>query len=122
MSQPPRNSDQHKPIRSYVLREGRITKGQARALEELWPRFGLSHEGDVPIDFVQTFKRSAPITMEIGFGDGGALLETATRHPDQDFIGIEVHRPGVGNLMLRLEKEGINNVRVICGDGATVLQ
>lgn len=116
------NNPSHKPVRSYVLREGRITKGQARALRELWPQFELPSPDAVPINFEQVFGRHAPIILEIGFGDGGALFEMAKGHPDQDFIGIEVHRPGVGSLMLNLEKENISNVRIICGDGAEILK
>ncbi|MEJ2178778.1 MAG: tRNA (guanosine(46)-N7)-methyltransferase TrmB, partial [Gammaproteobacteria bacterium] len=73
-----------------------MTKGQTRALEELWPHYGLTPKEFVPIDFDRVFQRVAPVTLEIGFGDGGALLETARFHPDQNFVGIEVHRPGVG--------------------------
>lgn len=110
-----------KPIRSYVLREGRITKGQARALKELWPRFGLSPCGVVPIDFDRIFQRHAPVTLEVGFGDGGALLEIARNNPEQNYVGIEVHRSGIGSLLLRLEEGGVDNVRVICGDATEIL-
>lgn len=99
-----------------------MTKGQTRALEQLWPHYGLTPKEFVPIDFDRVFQRVAPVTLEIGFGDGGALLETARCHPDQNFVGIEVHRPGVGSLLLRLEKEGISNVRVICGDATEILK
>jgi tRNA (guanine-N7-)-methyltransferase len=122
MSQSPQNNSARKPIRSYVLREGRLTKGQARALEELWPQYGLSPTKFVAIDFDRVFKRQAPVTLEIGFGDGGALLETAHCHSDRNYVGIEVHRPGVGSLLLRLKKEGVSNVRVICGDATEVLK
>ena len=104
-----------------MLREGRLTKGQARALRDLWPRFGLSVCGVVPLDFDQIFQRHAPVTLEIGFGDGGALLEIARKNPEQNYLGIEVHRPGVGSLLLRLEEGEIGNVRVICGDAMEVI-
>ena len=110
-----------KPIRSYVRREGRLTKGQARALQYLWPQFGLEPKGVVPIDFDRTFQRHAPVTLEVGFGDGGALLEIARNNPEQNYVGIEVHRPGVGSLLLRLEAGGVKNVRVICGDATEIL-
>lgn len=116
------NQPPHRPIRSYVLREGRMTKGQQRAMEELWPVYGLSLAQGAPIDFDMVFGRQAPLTLEIGFGDGGALLEMAIRHPERDFVGIEVHRPGVGSLMLRLEQEALTNVRLFCEDGVGVLR
>lgn len=120
--QPAPNAVAHRPVRSYVLREGRMTKGQQRALEVLWPLYGLSPSDDVPVKFDQVFDRSAPRILEIGFGDGGALYELAVKHPECDFVGIEVHRPGVGSLLLKLEQAGINNVRVFCADGVEVLE
>jgi tRNA (guanine-N7-)-methyltransferase len=99
-----------------------MTKGQQRALEELFPQYGLSPTDDVPVNFEQVFGRCAPRILEIGFGDGGALFELAVKHPEYDFIGIEVHRPGVGSLLLKLEQAGIHNVRVFCADGVEVLE
>ena len=87
-------------IRSFVRREGRITAGQQRALQDLWPRYGLA--ADAPLDLVTIFGRSAPCTLEIGFGNGDALATMAEQQPDTDFIGIEVHRPGVGRLLQQL--------------------
>jgi len=110
-----------RPIRSFVLREGRMTKGQQRAMEVLWPVYGLSPSCDLPVNFDEVFGRHAPRVLEIGFGDGGALFEMALQHPEQDFIGIEVHRPGVGSLLLKLEQADIKNVRVFCADGVEVI-
>src|SRR5579859_4516583 len=106
-------------IRSFVLRQGRMTHGQNRALEELLPRYAVP-EG--PIDFAELFGRDARHTLEIGFGDGHNLAELARRHPDQDFLGCEVHRPGVGRLLLDLESDHLGNVRVIADDALPVLR
>jgi tRNA (guanine-N7-)-methyltransferase len=100
-------------IRSFVLRQGRLTHGQERALTELLPRYGVP---DGPIDFRALFGRDARRTLEIGFGDGDNLAELARRHPEQDFLGAEVHRPGVGRLLLTLEADRLGNVRVLDDD------
>ncbi len=116
-------------IRSYVLREGRLTDGQRRALDDLWPRYGLDLPptgdatiDDIPINHRHAFGRDAPTHLEIGFGDGGALLEMAEKNPQHNFIGAEVHRPGVGRLLLQLEARRLTNVRVFCDDGIAVLR
>lgn len=111
-----------RPVRSFVIREGRLTRGQERALLELWPRFGVDFDRQQPLDFNALFGRAAPVACEIGFGDGGALREMAAARPDWNFLGIEVHRPGVGNLMLRLEEAGLTNVRIIRDDAVEVLE
>jgi tRNA (guanine-N7-)-methyltransferase len=107
-------------IRSFVRREGRMTAGQQRALRELWPRYGVDSNG--MIDLNALFGRRAPVTLEIGFGNGDTLLTLAQASPDIDFIGIEVHRPGVGRLLQALEDRHINNVRVMCDDAVEILQ
>jgi tRNA (guanine-N7-)-methyltransferase len=107
-------------IRSFVRREGRLTQGQHRALEQNWPKYGLSHEQD--LDPGQVFGRAAPLTLEVGFGNGASLAEMAASDPDSDFIGIEVHRPGVGRLLMELERRIIGNVRVFCHDAVEVLE
>ena len=120
MSSPPAG---FRPIRSYVLREGRLTSGQRRALDELWPVYGIAlpaADGE-PASLRQAFGRDAPTRLEIGFGDGGALLEMAEKNPHCNFIGAEVHRPGVGRLLLQLEARQLANVRVFCDDGIRVL-
>ncbi len=114
MSHPPRE------IRSFVRREGRITPGQKRALQQLWPRYGL--EPGQRIDPVGIFRRRAPLTLEIGFGNGESLADMAAREPGTDFIGIEVHRPGVGHLLQALDGQALNNVRVFNEDAIKVLR
>ena len=107
-------------IRSFVRREGRLTAGQQRALETLWPKYGLSTEHELKP--AELFGRSAPVTLEIGFGNGASLTEMAANEPDSDFIGIEVHRPGVGHLLRKLEERGLDNVRVFCHDAVEILE
>lgn len=108
-------------VRSFVLRGGRVTAAQQRALDDLWPAFGLD-PGTQPLDFGQVFGREAPRMLEIGFGTGEALAAFAAAHPETDCLGIEVHRPGVGHLLLRAHSEGLRNLRVICHDAVEVLQ
>jgi tRNA (guanine-N7-)-methyltransferase len=107
-------------IRSFVRREGRMTTAQQRALQELWPRFGI--DSHTMIDLPALFGRTAPVTLEIGFGNGDSLLAMAQASPEVDFIGIEVHRPGVGRLLQALEDRQISNVRVMCDDAVEILQ
>lgn len=108
-------------IRSFVKREGRLTAGQERALNELFPLYGLSLQESV-LDLESVFKRQAPRVLEIGFGNGSSLAEMAKNNPQQDYIGVEVHTPGVGNLLLQIEKLGLSNLRVICEDAVDVLK
>ena len=107
-------------IRSFVKREGRLTEGQERALNDLFPLYGLELQ-DTPINFADVFQRSAPTILEIGFGNGTSLAAMAEKNPEQDYIGIEVHRPGVGNLLLQVEKSGLTNLRVMNEDAVDVL-
>jgi len=107
-------------IRSFVRREGRITQAQRHALEVLWPQYGL--EADRLIDPETVFGRKAPLTLEIGFGNGAALARMAATDPETDFIGIEVHRPGIGRLLLELERQGLGNVRIYREDAVPVMQ
>ena len=111
----------HRTIRSFVRREGRITEGQQRALAELLPRYGVP-PGDAPIDLTALFGRNAPVHVEIGFGNGDALAAMASAHPHNDYLGIEVHRPGVGALLRQLDAGSIANVRVISADAVQVLE
>lgn len=106
-------------IRSFVRREGRMTPSQQRSLDQLWPRFGI--EPETAIAPPTLFGRTAPLHLEIGFGMGHALFELATQHPDEDYIGIEVHRPGVGRLLDEIDKNGINNIRLLKHDAIEVL-
>lgn len=107
-------------IRSFVLRTGRMTPGQERALEEHWPRKGLLRENGM-LDYATVFGRSASVVLEIGFGMGASLVEMAKAAPDKDFIGIEVHRPGVGKLLHLMAEQGVENIRAYCDDAVEVL-
>ena len=110
----------HRRIRSFVRREGRLTPAQQRALDELWSTYGL--EPDRRLEAAAVFGRRAPLTLEIGFGNGASLAELALAEPGTDFIGIEVHRPGVGRLLKELQQRDIHNVRVFCHDAIEVLE
>jgi tRNA (guanine-N7-)-methyltransferase len=107
-------------IRSFVRREGRITTAQRQALEVLWPKYGL--DAGRPLVPEKIFDRKAPLTLEIGFGNGAALALMAAADPATDFIGIEVHRPGIGRLLLELERQGPGNVRVYREDAVPVMR
>jgi len=107
-------------IRSFVMRAGRTTLGQERALEEVWPIFGLSVEAGM-IDLQQVFGREADTVLEIGFGMGESLISMAKDAPQKNFIGIEVHRPGVGRLLSRIAEEELENIRVYSEDAIDVL-
>ncbi|MBK1704125.1 tRNA (guanosine(46)-N7)-methyltransferase TrmB [Halochromatium glycolicum] len=136
----------NRPIRSFVLREGRLTAAQERAFRELWPRFGVDWQPNRVLDPCTLFggaqprtkaaRPSAehattqaearrpcarPITLEIGFGDGESLAAMAAAAPERDFIGLEVHRPGIGHLLLALERLGLDNVRVLRADASALL-
>lgn len=108
-------------IRSFVLRQGRMTEAQERAFAEHWPRYGLEPLGQ-PNDFDRVFGRHAERVLEIGFGNGEALRRAGLDDPERDFLGIEVHRPGVGRLLNALAADGIANVRVYCHDAVQVLE
>lgn len=97
-----------------------MTDAQRRALDELWPRYGIERAG--PHDLDAAFGRHAPCVVEIGFGMGGTLFEMARAQPQFNYLGIEVYRPGIGHLLRRLETEGITNVRVIAGDAMEVMR
>jgi tRNA (guanine-N7-)-methyltransferase len=122
---------QHRRVRSFVRREGRITHAQKDALERLWPRFGVDAPGPDaadrgavggPFDFAAMFGRVAPVVVEIGFGNGDHLLARAQAEPEKDFLGIEVHRPGVGRVLHRIEQLALSNVRVACHDAVELLR
>jgi tRNA (guanine-N7-)-methyltransferase len=111
----------YRPIRSFVRREGRMTKGQKNALERFWPQYGLDfQEGYADLDDV--FGRHAPRILEIGMGMGDALVEMAAAHVENDYLGIEVYRPGIGSLLKKLDARSVTNVRVICEDAVPVLK
>ncbi len=106
-------------IRSFVRRPGRLTPGQQRALEELLPRYGV---GEDCSDLRAAFDRQAPLVVEIGFGNGQALAWMAANEPEKNFVGIEVHEPGVGRLLRSIEDDLLDNVRVAMRDGVEVLR
>jgi tRNA (guanine-N7-)-methyltransferase len=109
-------------IRSFVLRQGRLTKGQERALEEAWPQFGIEYQ-EALLDLNQTFDRAdSKKVLEIGFGMGDATAKIAQTLPDSDFLAVEVHTPGVGSLLKLMQEGDIHNIRIIQHDAVEVLQ
>ena len=111
----------HPPIRSYVLRQGRVSNAQQRAHETLLPRYGIPF-GDHVIDLDSIFGRKAPHILEIGCGMGETTVAIAAAHPHLDYVGIEVHTPGVGSLLKQIEALGLTNVRIIQHDAVAVLE
>jgi len=111
----------HRAVRSYVMRAGRVTDAQQRALVELWPRFGVSF-GEAVLDLAVLFARPAPCTLEIGFGNGEHLLARAQAEPERNFLGAEVHRPGIGHLLRTAAAADVKNLRIIDHDAVEVLQ
>ena len=118
---PDTGNDLPRRIKSYVRRQSRITGAQQRALAESWGRFGLE-TGCAAFDPKQAFGRSAPLVLEIGFGDGESLAAMCAANPGIDFLGIEVHRPGIGHLLLRAVALGLANLQVICSDAVEVVE
>jgi tRNA (guanine-N7-)-methyltransferase len=112
---------ERRSIRSYVLRQGRVTEAQARAVERLMPDYGIAYS-PAPLDLEAAFGRRAPKILEIGFGMGETTATIAQAHPDTDYLGIEVHMPGVGALLRRIESLGLANVRVMQHDAVDVLE
>ena len=104
-----------------MRRAGRITASQQRALTQLWPRFGLEYV-DSRLNLDEVFSRTADRVLDIGFGDGEALVTMAARAPDVDFLGVEVHEPGVGHLLVMLERARLTNVRIIRRDVVDVIE
>jgi tRNA (guanine-N7-)-methyltransferase len=121
MSPEPPEARQHRTVRSFVLREGRITPAQQRAFEQHWHRFGIAYEG-APRNLDSLFGRPAPRVLEIGFGNGEPLASAAEHDPARNYLGIEVHRPGVGRLMNALAALDARNVRIWNHDAVEVLQ
>lgn len=119
------NTDVQEPvarrtIRSFVVRGGRMTEGQQKNYEVNWAQFGLNL-ADGRINYATVFGRESDIVIEVGFGMGASLVEMAKNAPEKDFIGIEVHPPGVAKLMMLAKEEGINNLRVYCDDAIEVM-
>lgn len=114
-------SPRHRPVRSYVVRGGRLTPGQQRAIDKLYPRLGVP-EGSDGLNFEKLFGRAAPTVLEIGFGNGESTWRMASAEPDKNFLGIEVHPPGVGRLLMALDENDVGNVRVCLGDAVVFLK
>ena len=108
-------------IRSFVIRNGRLTKAQAAAIHTLLPKYGIAFQENRLLDLPMVFGRNAPVWLEIGFGNGDALLDMASRYPETDFIGVEVHDPGVGQALMGIEAQQLDNVRIIQHDAMDVL-
>ncbi len=121
MSADPGNGAPLRTVRSYVRRAGRVTRAQARALEALWPRYGVDAGGG-PLDLDGLFGRRAPRYLEIGFGMGDALAAMAAAHPERDYLGVEVHEAGIGRLLVLAARAGLANLRVLRGDAVQVLR
>ncbi len=118
------NSENSKPythrIRSFVVRGGKITPSQQRALQELLPKYQL--ESDQPFDVERVFGNRQPVWLDIGFGNGESLLHVARHYPEVNLVGIEVHPPGVGHLLLEMGKNGLENIRLYQEDAVEVLE
>ena len=110
----------HRPIRSFVLRQGRVSNAQQRAHQTLLPQFGIPYAPGL-IDLDHVFARRAPKILEIGFGMGETTAAIAALHPENDYLGIEVHTPGVGSLLKAIDAEGLTNVRIVQHDAVEVL-
>jgi len=129
MTEPTENpaiEDQEKPkithrIKSFVLRQGRLSAAQQKAIDSQWPKYGLTVSDEL-LDFTTLFGRDAPTIVEIGFGMGKSLAEMAQENPQQNYIGIEVHRPGVGALLKLVEEKNLTNIRVYNHDAIEVLE
>ena len=116
------SDDTHKrTVRSFVRRSGRQTPAQQRAMRELWPAFGIEFDAQ-RLDFESIFGRAADRVLEIGFGNGETLVAMAAEHPHLDFLGIEVHKPGVGHCLLRARDAGVTNLRIVNHDAVEVLK
>ena len=116
-----RKTEQYRPIRSFVRRAGRLTNPQQRALNEEWPYFGFDYDG-LPLDYAELFGRAAPIVFEIGFGNGETLVQQAAEHPELDFIGVEVHQPGVGHCLIKAREAELTNLKLVVHDAIEVLE
>ncbi len=117
---PAHERERRRTVRSFVKRAGRMTAAQERALRELWPEFGIAFSEEL-LDLDLLFGRRAPRVLEIGFGNGETLVEQASANPDLDYIGIEVHEPGVGHCMLHATDAAISNLRLIRRDAIEVM-
>jgi len=114
-------SNQHRPIRSYVLRERRMTSAQKNLLEVSWSCYGIDFSQTL-LDLNQVFGRTAPRILEIGTGMGDATVQMANKHRENDYLAVEVHRPGIGSLMRRIEEDKLSNIRIISYDIVDILK
>ncbi|MCZ2723558.1 tRNA (guanosine(46)-N7)-methyltransferase TrmB [Marinomonas sp. 15G1-11] len=114
------NTPKIRTIRSFVVRSGRMTEGQQKAYDANWSFYGLNLE-DGLLSYQEVFGRESDIVVEVGFGMGGSLVEMAKNAPEKDFIGIEVHPPGVAKLMMLADEAGVKNIRVFCDDAIEVM-
>ncbi len=114
-------NEHHRSIRSFVRRAGRLTESQQRALDEEWPRMGIEYS-ESELDLEDEFGRQAPLVVEIGYGNGDSLVQLAETAPAINFLGIEVHEPGVGHCLIRARDAGIENLRLIAHDAVEVLR
>jgi tRNA (guanine-N7-)-methyltransferase len=110
-----------RPIRSFVLRQGRLTQAQARAFTDLWPRYGIDRKPGECLDLADSFGDERPVWLEIGFGNGETLATLAERHPERNFLGVEVHGPGIGHLLLACARLGLTNLRLLRQDAVELL-
>jgi tRNA (guanine-N7-)-methyltransferase len=113
--------NQRRILRSYVLRQGRLTKGQQRGFDSCWAQFGLPYQTQL-LNLSAVFGNHRPVYLEIGCGNGEALVAMAQQHPERNYIGVEVHSPGVGHLLLKLAEHGLTNVRICQHDAVEVLK
>lgn len=111
----------HRPIKSFVSRCGRISDAQSMALEQLWPRFGLSLNTGM-VKWAETFGNDRGVIFEIGFGDGRSLVNQALMNPEFNYVGVEVYKPGIARLMHQVMKNDLSNIRVYCADALDVLE
>lgn len=118
--EPTENNPQRRAIKSFVLRQGRLTEGQQRALDSLWPKYGLTLDSGA-LDYSAVFGNENPVWLEIGFGMGKSLAAMAEQLPERNFIGIEVHRPGVGALLNEVANTHLTNIRIFNHDAIEVL-
>lgn len=121
MKSPGQTDPSHRPVRSFVLRQGRMTVAQERAFAELWPRYGVAWSPATPLDLAALFGNRRPVVLEIGFGNGDSLAEMAAADPGRNWLGVEVHGPGVGHLLLQIERRQLTNLRVLRHDAVELL-
>ncbi len=121
VTEPGNHVEHPRAIKSFVIRSGRMTPGQEKAYEELWAHYGVEADKQL-IDFTQLFNRQAPVIVEIGFGMGDSLLKMAQNHPENNYLGIEVHKPGVGRLLANISEHSLGNLKLMKFDAVEVLK